>query len=217
MSLNDAINCKSLIGVPEPLLLSPVLASASLTQQQSRKGDYIMLRDGKRFYPQDPRVGDFTIEVIAFALSNLCRYGGHVSFYSVAEHAVLCSEQAPPEFEFEALMHDASEAYLVDMPRPLKAAMPIYREIEAGLEKVIAEQFDMRWPMSKVVKEIDNRMLASEGAWFFNGVAAPNDRWWENDKKYAAERYPDLTFGNWLPHIAYEKFLDRYQAVKGHR
>ncbi len=67
---------------------------------------------GSIFYYDRINKDDIDINDIAVSLSNICRFAGHLShFYSVAQHAVLCSQLVPQEFAFEALMHDATEAY----------------------------------------------------------------------------------------------------------
>jgi 5'-deoxynucleotidase YfbR-like HD superfamily hydrolase len=82
---------------------------------------FIQTLSGKRFDYINSTADDVDIEDIANALSNICRFAGHVpEFYSVAQHSVLCSQIVPPEFAFEALMHDAAEAYCQDIPQPLK-------------------------------------------------------------------------------------------------
>src|ERR1039457_118422 len=76
---------------------------------------------GLRFWPLDPNPEKILIDDIAHALAHQCRFGGHASrFYSVAEHSVHVSRLCPPEDALWGLLHDASEAYLVDLPRPLK-------------------------------------------------------------------------------------------------
>lgn len=128
-----------------------------------REGDWIQLISGEPFWPLDPRLGDIQIDDIAWALSMLCRYGGHVKrFYSVAEHCVMVSRIVPPEFALWALLHDATEAYLVDLPRPIKHCMPDYKKHEQRLERVIAERFNLPWPMPAEVKDADTRMLLVE-------------------------------------------------------
>lgn len=80
-------------------------------------------------------IQDIRLEDIAHALSNLCRFTGHVrEFYSVAEHSVWVSHLVPEWAAKYALIHDASEAYLQDIPRPLKQTpeFTFYREAEAG-------------------------------------------------------------------------------------
>ncbi|WP_346856550.1 hypothetical protein [uncultured Draconibacterium sp.] len=117
------------------------------------------------------------IEDIAHALSSLCRFGGHTGvFYSVAEHSVRCKLMAQEQFKYgcteshqqkademmAALMHDASEAYLVDVPRPVKELLPRYYEIENNLMQVIAKKFGFTLPLSERVTNIDNIMLQRE-------------------------------------------------------
>ena len=71
---------------------------------------FIKTFSGKHFYYDKINKDDIDINDIAVSLSNICRFAGHLShFYSVAQHAVLCSQLVPQEFAFEALMHDATE------------------------------------------------------------------------------------------------------------
>ena len=111
----------------------------------------------------DPDPDTINIEDIAHALSHLCRFGGHVpKFYSVAEHSVLCTALAPDHLKLDALLHDASEAYLVDLPRPIKRNIPDYKKIEAKLMVVIAQKFGFLYPMPQLVQKADEYMLDYE-------------------------------------------------------
>ena len=137
-------------------------------------------------------------------------------FYSVAQHLVLCAEQALkscPSLAFTVLMHDASEAYLADLPRPAKRMIPQYMEIEAGLEAAIAKKFGLFFPYPAEVKLIDNRMLATEAENFFKNQA---NKWWKNDPNYTFEPFanllPDCIWG-WPPHEAKERFLTMFRAL----
>lgn len=128
-----------------------------------RKGDWMQTTLGKQFWPLDPRPEEVDIRDIAGALSKLCRYGGQcLQFYSVAEHCVHVANHAPVDLKLTALLHDASEAYLSDVIRPIKSHLTNYLEIEAGLERVIAERFGLSHPWSADVKRLDTAILADE-------------------------------------------------------
>jgi hypothetical protein len=117
---------------------------------------------GLRFWPLDPDPAKILIEDIAHALAHQCRFGGHASkFYSVAEHSVHVSQLCLPEHALWGLLHDASEAYLVDLPRPLKllAEFAPYREAERRLQRVIAVRFGLQPDQPASVAEADDTML----------------------------------------------------------
>lgn len=123
---------------------------------------WIQTFTGRQAWPLNPRVEDICIEDIAHALSQLCRYTGHTrGFYSVAQHSVLAAEHCPEAARW-ALMHDAAEAYLADVARPVKRFLGGYQEAEERLERVIAERIGLEWPMPACVKDIDLRLLATE-------------------------------------------------------
>src|SRR3954462_5017501 len=125
-------------------------------------GPTIMLRSGAWFDFCAPASSDFTIEDIAHGLSNICRYSGQCkSFYSVAEHSILVSETAVG-FEFEALLHDAAEAFLGDITRPLKQMLPDFKRIEAAVQDAVLKRFGLAHPLPPQIKEADLRVLAAE-------------------------------------------------------
>lgn len=109
------------------------------------RGDWIQTYSGIKFYPLDPMPEDILIEDIAHALSNICRFNGHTKqFYSVAQHSYLVSSQInDPKIALAGLLHDASEAYICDIPRPLKNTEDFerYREIEGQLQSKIWNKF----------------------------------------------------------------------------
>lgn len=117
----------------------------------------------------NPMPDQFEIDDIAGGLSRICRFGGQCpQFYSVAEHSIVCAEIAlrdglPREAVEAALMHDASEAFVGDVVKPLKIMMPEYDRIEARILKVIGERYDIdfeRWRSQ--VKQIDRDVLIAE-------------------------------------------------------
>lgn len=124
---------------------------------------FITTWSGQHFYFGHSGSDIVFIEDIAQALSNLCRFTGHLDeFYSVAQHSVLASYLVPPEFAVEALLHDASEAYCNDISAPLKALLPDYRRIEKWVEGLIIQKFGLPEIHSSVVKQADRIMLATE-------------------------------------------------------
>lgn len=143
------------------------------------RGDWMQTFGGGRFYPLDPRPDEIDPGDISHALSLLCRYGGHVDrFYSVAEHCVLMSQAVPPEHALVALLHDATEAFVVDVPRPLKRQLPDYQAIEASVWLAICLRFNLANELPAEVKDADNRILLTEraalmsraGVWAVDGL-----------------------------------------------
>lgn len=166
---------------------------------------FIQMHSGKAMYFLDPKPEDVDIEDIAHTLSLLCRFGGHCNeFYSVAEHSVRCAINAPEKYKFEALMHDATEAYLVDMPRPIKQVMSQYKDIENRLDLVIREKFGMLMSMPPEVHYIDNAMLATEKRDLMNPSEKP---WADLPPPYETKIYP------WPPSLAKKMFLNHFDTL----
>lgn len=173
------------------------------TVVDSRTGDWIQTVSGTVFYPLDPRPDEIHIDDIAHALAMQCRYAGHVTrFYSVAEHSVHVSRAVPEQDALWGLLHDASEAYLVDIPRPIKRFMAQYHEWEAQLMAVICERFGLPVEMPASVKEVDNRMLATERA----VLHWPCEKEWD----MTGPALPNVTIECWYPAAGKKLFLDRF-------
>lgn len=121
---------------------------------------------GRSIQPLEPDPDLIDIEDIAHALSNNCRFTGHVrEFYSVAQHSVLCSTIVSDELKLTALLHDASEAYLSDIARPIKSQPEfgdVYKKYESRLEAAIAERFRLDYPYPDEIKWADNVLLRTE-------------------------------------------------------
>jgi hypothetical protein len=122
---------------------------------------------GREFWPLDAHPDEVHIEDIAHALAHQCRYGGHVlRFYSVAEHSVRIARWLRPRYgrrvALWGLMHDAAEAYVADVPRPLKQHLAGYKDAEAGVMAAICKRYGLPPDMPHEVHEADERILADE-------------------------------------------------------
>ena len=171
--------------------------------------DWMETHTGRAAYPLQPETAAdwLDIEDIAHALGMVCRYGGHITrFYSVAEHSVLLSGVfSDPGIALWALLHDSAEAYLGDVIRPLKQAMPGYRATEDRLLQAIARWADLPDPdagIPEMVKDADTRVMVDERA----AVKPPGCLTWITDD------LPPLgvIVTGWAPAEAKDRFLDRY-------
>lgn len=125
----------------------------------------ILTSTGQYFDLVEPNAEGITIEAIAHALAHTCRFGGHTrQFYSVAEHCVrvAASDCVPSWLKFDALMHDAAEAFVGDIPTPLKQLMPDFLAIEARVEDAIIDKFGCHEIHNPLVKRADLELLATE-------------------------------------------------------
>jgi uncharacterized protein len=123
----------------------------------------IMLHSGRLFDLVNPEANEITIEDIAHGLAHTCRYTGQCNwFYSVAQHSVLVSQVVAPEFAFAALMHDAAEAFIGDISRPLKSLLSEYRTLEEKVEQAIFKRFGLAWPVPEEVRKADDAVMLAE-------------------------------------------------------
>lgn len=141
---------------------------------------YIPTYSGGRFRLFSPHRGDITIEDIAHGLSLLCRFSGQIrEFYSVAQHSELVSRLCAPQHALRGLLHDASEAFLVDIPRPLKShrQFGFYRRTESAAMRAICNTFGVpaRQPLS--VTLADNTALATEARDLLTHYESGDWRW----------------------------------------
>lgn len=129
---------------------------------------YITTYTGKHFHPLTPSPDEIDIGDIAHALPLICRGNGHVkTFFSVGQHCIHCAQEAEargyePRLVLACLIHDASECYMSDLPRPFKQQMKTYIELEEKLLSMIYEKFlgsDLTAEEQKLVKMIDDDML----------------------------------------------------------
>lgn len=123
----------------------------------------IELLSGTMFNYNDPGSSDVTIDDIASALSNVCRFAGHLPrFYSVAQHAVNVSLIVDQAHRKAGLMHDTAEAFTNDLPTPLKFAVPVFKQLEVSIESAMGQKFGFQYPLSPEVKYADAQMLLIE-------------------------------------------------------
>jgi hypothetical protein len=132
-----------------------------------RHGQFMQTFTGRKYWPCNPVPNEVFIEDIAHALSLQCRYAGHcIKFYSVAEHSVLIARYLAathaPEVALAGLLHDASEAYCVDIPRPLKPYLTNYKDIEEDNWKAVARRFQIGAEIPSEVHDADDRIIADE-------------------------------------------------------
>lgn len=150
-----------------------------------RKGDFIGVYGGKKFWPLDPRPEDVDMIGVAHALSQVCRFNGHTKFHwSIAQHSLLVekilSEYMGQHDNYRirliGLLHDASEAYISDLLRPFKKDVVGYKEIEEAVEDSILEYCGLTNITEKeheMVKQADNSALILEALTLMN----PGEDW----------------------------------------
>jgi hypothetical protein len=171
-----------------------------------RKGDWMQTATGREFWPLDPRPEEVCIEDIAHALANQCRFAGHCrQFYSVAQHSVLVSRQfSGREVRLWGLLHDASEAYVVDVPRPLKPFLSGYGEIEDRVMAAICDRFDLPREMPKEIRVADTAILADEA----RDIMLPPPRPWTLPYDPLG-----ISIEPWSPSFAKDQFLWEYRNI----
>lgn len=155
-----------------------------------------------------PTEDSIDIEDIAHALSNICRFGGHCfPFYSVAQHSVIVAALAPERLRLAALLHDASEAYLGDVIKPLKTLIATnYTQYEEQFELVIGNKYGVDYADLMAIREYDMRALELEHEALQKKNYAPLlDVMYKNGLLQ--------TTWSWPPPYAYFKFLEVFKEL----
>lgn len=191
-------------------------------QSEKDEGSYgsIETYTGRMFQPLSPTANSISVIDIAHALSMNCRYNGHCkSFYSVAEHCVLMSrsnfiddidvvdENTKQTYRKWALLHDATETYLPDMPRPIKSLVNGFDESEEQLHQAIAEKFGLPYPIPSVVHKMDNMILKDEASELMH--SGGDNKFWV----FTEEGELGVEIQNWQPHKAEKEFIDRFDEL----
>lgn len=173
--------------------------------------NWIQTYTGRQFWPLDPWAEDVCIEDIAHALSNQCRYTGHTrEFYSVAQHSVAVANYVGRRWAEYGLLHDAAEAYLIDLPRPLKREMPDYKRAEEKVLEAIFCHFGLPWPMpaecQAEIEQADLVLLATER----RDLMAPPPRPWVSTENVSPSPYRIKPMS---PKAAKAQFVSEYKAL----
>lgn len=183
------------------------------------RGAWMQTFTQRRFYVWDPRADEVVVEDIAHSLSLICRYNGHTPRHvSVAQHSVMLSMALEltgfPEHALWGLMHDAAEAYVGDMTRPMKVTLgDCFADVEEGVLRVIAERFGLPMPMPPAVHDADDRMLATEARLFFTG----SESWGLRLPPYDEDEIVTGIKYNASPRAAEDEFLRRFDQLTGKR
>lgn len=164
------------------------------------------------------RTEDISIEDIAQSLSMMCRFNGHIKeFYSVAEHSLLVSSEAPEKIKLEALLHDAAEAYVADLVRPIKRHVgKEYADLEYIFLCAICRKFKLVEELivpelSESIKLLDDRALVTER----QQLKLNHRNSWGD---YLDNLKPlNVRLECWSPREAKERFLDEFWFWYGNR
>ena len=193
------MKAKALFGSMIGCVLSDEYAAAELAElgedigepltytEPTLRGDWFQTFTGEQFFFHDVDPATIHLEDIAHSLAMQCRFNGHTrEFYSVAEHSIHVAHCVCERFGLTsakdlrtALFHDAAEAYIGDMVRPLKLEDVHFRTVEAEIEEAIAERFDLIWPRPPIIKRADNALLLCER----NVLMAKPPRPWQQDEE----------------------------------
>ena len=170
------------------------------------------------FWPLEPRLDEVYIEDLAYGLANECRFGNQLDeFYSVAEHSYLLSYMVPKPMAKWALIHDTPEAYMSDIPKPIKTLPEFeeYRKRETVLMGVLAQFFNMEeTDEPPELKPYDRRIAYLENIVYKGDAAIAKIRAGgvaEEEVEYALEHLDMLK--KWTPQEAHDAWITRYEEL----
>jgi 5'-deoxynucleotidase YfbR-like HD superfamily hydrolase len=174
----------------------------------------IKTRTGRLIDVMHPQPTDFRLADIGHSLALTNRFGGHTfEPYSVAQHSVLMGLIVPKEDKLWALFHDAMEAYVGDLPKPIKRVLPQFADLEDRLMSRIAGAFHLSYPVPESVKEADVRMMLTEARDLLEGGLEGFDAWAEGFEPYDFPIYPwswQEAKTIWLHHVREELKIRGY-------
>ena len=178
-----------------------------------RYGDWQLTYTGRQLWASDPRPGDFMIEEIAHNLSLICRFAGSVAVaYPVSSHLVMVSDivrnlGGTLEEQLQALLHDATESVISDIPAPLKRFLPQVKAAEQRIWRAMAKQFKIPAKMSPLVKQADRIALITERRDLFQ----PSEHRWAG---YDAVQPIAARVRIMSAKAAEKSFLERYHHLR---
>lgn len=182
--------------------------------RENHPDSWIQTSTGRKFFPLDPRPEEVHVEDIAAGLSLEYRYSGQTRTPSlgitVAEHSCRLCDYASarhPENSmliFQALMHDAPEAYVSDVTRPVKKHFPAFEMVERGIWLAVCERFGIEPTLPKLLEEWDRRICLDERD---ASMAEPPEEWSTRGPKLG------VRFEFWHPLRAKEEFLQRFRRI----
>jgi len=181
---------------------TPYASMKKYTQTENLfEPDCIRTNSGIYVNIRNPLLDMIDINDIAHSLASNSRWGGHLDFdkkISIAQHSVLCCQMIDADYteeiKIQALMHDSPEAYLLDMPKPIKELLPDYQLIEEKFTKIIFQKYGISYPLHPIIKSVDMKMLKIE---------------WET---LVVKSLP-LQFEIWTPQKAKEEFLKMFYTI----
>lgn len=187
-------------------LCQPVLETDTAYKAVS----FIETYTGRAFYPLNPSEDVISVIDIAHALSNQCRYSGHVEkFYSTAQHCCILADyvanvsKGSPLDCLQILMHDSAEAYLVDIPRPVKQFMPMYRKWDRDITMCVRSWLGLYGvPIPDWQDILDSAIVNDER----EHLMCDSGLEWNHAVRALGVEINDA----WLPPVAEQQFLMRY-------
>ncbi len=176
------------------------------TYKGTKKGAWIETFTGIKFNVFKPRQKDVDIRDIAHALSMCTRFNGHLAkYYSVAEHSIIMSYLVKPKHALAALLHDAAEANLSDVPRPIKYMLPSITELDAAVSDVIFKKYGIS-DIDSSIHELDRALCLAEA----NDSGMHTEDWNEGHDKYG---YLNVKIYHWDWKTAEDRFLARFRNL----
>ncbi len=193
---------------------------------------WIRTVSAKKFYPMAPHLNQYDIADIAHAIAHNNRYNGHMDHaYSVGQHSVLVAEQVLEMWDvdeetwaanygsdewmeerskvgLQALLHDATEAYMPDMPSPIKLCLPDFMEMEEKIKNSIMDAFDLPQEFHPLIEEVDKGIRGSEIKWLFTALKG-DDVW--------AEDIYEIVITPWPVAYTKQRFLDMFNLLESER